>query len=81
MCMRLPDCMMPDGADPCCGYQDMKFERDHTLAAVRQIFGAKSAAAIDELVVTAREARNAARQSNVAAADKPATDLFAQPTE
>ncbi len=30
----LPDCMMPDGADPCLGYQQIVAERDQLLKAV-----------------------------------------------
>jgi hypothetical protein len=27
--MTLPDCMMPDGADPCKAYSELLVERDH----------------------------------------------------
>lgn len=32
--MILPDCMMPDGADPCLGYQQVVAERDALKARV-----------------------------------------------
>ena len=33
----LPDCMMPDGAEPCIAFQRLKAERDGLLAALREI--------------------------------------------
>ena len=37
--MTLPDCMMPDGADPCRGYQELRERAERAeaeLAALRQ---------------------------------------------
>lgn len=33
--MHLPDCMMPDGADPCKGYSELYAENERLRAALR----------------------------------------------
>lgn len=35
--MTLPDCMMPDGADPCKGYQELRSELDRLRAEVERL--------------------------------------------
>ena len=36
--VTLPDCMMPDGAEPCIAFQRLKAERDELLAALKPTF-------------------------------------------
>ena len=36
---KLPDCMMPDGAEPCIAFQRLKAERDELLAALKSTTG------------------------------------------
>lgn len=35
--MILPDCMMPDGAEPCAAFQTIRAERDDLAIIVRQL--------------------------------------------
>ena len=36
--MILPDCMAPDGADPCKGYQELKAENDQLRDALKTLY-------------------------------------------
>ncbi len=35
--MTLPDCMMPDGAEPCIAYQELEAERDRLREALEHL--------------------------------------------
>lgn len=56
--MTLPDCMMLDGADPCRGYHELKFDLAETLKAVLYLYGPDGAEKITRHVMLARRARD-----------------------
>jgi len=56
--MTLPDCMMPDGAEPCRGWQEVKFDLNETLKAVLHFWGPEGAQMVTRHVLMARKSRD-----------------------
>ena len=65
MTEHLPDCMMPDGAEPCIGYRELRAEIERLRAALEGMlmewdkltrYGSPMAKAANERVAAARRA-------------------------
>ena len=46
MTMTLPDCMMPDGADPCIGFLEIQNERDRLKTIILELVKALEKASV-----------------------------------